>query len=50
MTTDFVRFTEIYTNCSEIQNMQNLWFEFQNNLCKPDQIRHFFLLIGDKIC
>ena len=33
--TDFVRFTKIYTNCSEIQNLQNLCFEFQNNLCKP---------------
>ena len=34
--TDFVRlFTKIYTNCSEIQNLQNLSFEFQNNFCKP---------------
>ena len=37
MITDFVRFTKIYPNCSEIQfqNLQNLCFEFQNNLCKP---------------
>ena len=35
MTTDFGRFTKIYTNCSDIQNMQNLCFEFQNSLCKP---------------
>ena len=34
MMTDFVRFTKICTNCSDIQNLQNLCFEFQNNLCK----------------
>ena len=34
LTTDFVRFMKIYTNCSEIQNLQNLCFEFQNNFCK----------------
>ena len=34
MTTDFVRYTKIYTNYSEIQNLQNLWFEFQDNLTK----------------
>ena len=27
-TTNFVRFTKIYTNCSEIQNLQNFCFEF----------------------
>ena len=27
----FFRFTKIYTNCSEIQNFQNLCFEFHNN-------------------
>ena len=31
MTTDFVRFTKLYTNCS---NLQNLCFDFENNLCK----------------
>ena len=31
MTTDFFRFTKIYTNCFEIQNLQNLCFEFENN-------------------
>ena len=30
-----IRFTKFYTNCSEIQSLQNLYFEFQNNLCKP---------------
>ena len=33
-TTDFVRFTKIYTNCSENQNLQNLYFEFQDNFSK----------------
>ena len=28
MTADSVKFTKIYTNCSEIQNLQNLCFEF----------------------
>ena len=31
-----IRIIKIYTNCSEIQNLQNLWFKFQNNLCKSD--------------
>ena len=30
MAIDFVRFTTIFINCSEIQNLQNLCFEFQN--------------------
>ena len=34
MTTDFFRSTNIYTNCSEIQNLQFLCIELQNNLCK----------------
>ena len=38
MTTDFFRSTKIYTNCSEIQNLQFLCFEFQNNLCKSSKI------------
>ena len=32
--TNFVSFTKIYTNCSEIQNTSFASFEFQNNLCK----------------
>ena len=34
MTTDFVTFTTICTNYFEIQNLQNLCFEFQNIFCK----------------
>ena len=34
MTTDFVRFTKTYTNCSKIQNTSLASFEFQNNLRK----------------
>ena len=41
LTADFVRFTKIYKNCSEIQNLQNLFFEFRTvclNLSKSDKI------------
>ena len=47
MTTDFVRFTKIYTKCSEIQNLQNLSYEFQNNLSKYDIL--YFVLFDVKI-
>ena len=54
MTIDFVRFTTIFTNCSEIQNLQNLCFEFQNNcvnLRKSEKNQSlYFGLLGDKIC
>ena len=30
---DFFRLTKIYSYCSEIEILQNLCFEFQNNLC-----------------
>ena len=33
----FFRFSKIYTNCSEIQNLQSLCFEFHNNWCKSSQ-------------
>ena len=54
MTIDFVRFMKLYTNCSIIQNLQNLCFEFQHNLCKSSLIWQnqslYFGLIGEKIC
>ena len=34
MKTDFVRFTKICTNCSQIKNTSFASFEFQNILCK----------------
>ena len=46
MTIDFVRFSTIFTNCSEIQSLQNLCFEFQNdcfNLRKSEKISRCIL-------
>ena len=34
---------KIYSNSSEIQNVQNLRFEFQNSLCKSEKIRRCIL-------
>ena len=50
MMTDFVKFTKIYSNCSEVQN---LFFEFQiyffGNLRKSEKKNSLlhFRLIGD---
>ena len=44
--------SKIYTNCYEIQNLQNLYFEFQNIffLLNWQNQSLYFGLIGDKIC